>query len=128
LSVGESDLLDLHGRAAIVSVKPIVSDSGEIEQEPGAENLHVAVRYLDGELLSELATDYQFENLAFVRTPVVGAGVSNVTLRSGSGQTIGHFQWEPFTPGASVIQAVYPVVLLVGVSAFLLMSFLGHAI
>lgn len=92
LSVGESDLLDLHGRAAIVSVKPIVSDSGEIEQEPGAENLHVAVRYLDGELLSELATDYQFENLAFVRTPVVGAGVSNVTLRSGSGQTIGHFQ------------------------------------
>lgn len=128
LSVGESDLLDLHGRAAIVSVKPIVSDSGEIEQEPGAENLHVAVRYLDGVLLSELATDYQFENLAFVRIPVVGAGVSNVTLRSGSGQTIGYFQWQPFTPGASVIQAVYPVVLLVGVSAFLLMSFLGHAI
>lgn len=128
LSVGESDLLDLDGRAAIVSIKPIVSDSGEIEQEPGTENLHVAVRYLDGVLLSELATDYQFENLAFVRTPAVAADVSNVSLRSGSGQTIGYFQWHPFTPGASVIQAVYPVVLLVGVSAFLLMSFLGRAI
>lgn len=113
LSIGESELLDIDGRAANVSVKPIVSDSGEIEQEPGSEDLHVAVRYLDGVLLSELSTDYQFENLAFVRTPAVAHDLSNVALRSGSGQTIGYFQWHPFRPGGSVIQAVYPVVFLV---------------
>ena len=128
LSIGESELLDIDGRAANVSVKPIVSDSGEIEQEPGSEDLHVAVRYLDGVLLSELSTDYQFENLAFVRTPAVAHDLSNVALRSGSGQTIGYFQWHPFRPGGSVIQAVYPVVFLVGVSTFLLMGFLGRTI
>ena len=128
LSIGESDLLDVEGRAAIVSVKPIVSDSGEIEQTPGTENFHVAVRYLDGVLLTELAQDYQFQNLEFVRTPTADADVSSVPLQSGSGELIGYFQWQPFTPGASVIQAVYPAILLVGVSAFLLMSVLGLAI
>ncbi len=37
LSLGESDLLDLNGRAAIFSLKPIISDSGEIEQESGSQ-------------------------------------------------------------------------------------------
>lgn len=128
LSIGESDFLDIAGRAAIISIKPIVSDSGEIEQEPGAENLHLAVRYLDGVLLSELAQDYQFQNLSFVRSPTDGAEVSSVPLSSASGQTIGYFQWRPFTPGAGVIEAVSPVIIVVGLSAFLLMSFLGHAI
>ncbi|WP_168801258.1 diguanylate cyclase domain-containing protein [Rhizobium rhizophilum] len=49
-------------------------------------------------------------------------------LRAKSGELIGYFQWQPFTPGASVIKSVYPVILLVGGSALLLMSFLGHAI
>lgn len=128
LSIGESDLLDLNGRAAIFSLKPIISDSGDIEQEPGAENLHLAVRYLDGVLLSELAQDYQFQDLTFVRQPIDGADKSSVALLSASGHTIGYFQWQPFNPGASVIQAVSPVIVVVGLSAFLLMSFLGHAI
>lgn len=128
LSIGESDLLDLGGRAAIVSVKPIVSDSGEIEQTPGTEDFHVAVRYLDGVLLSELGQNYQFEDLSFVRTETLSAAVSSVPLKTRSGAVIGYFEWQPFTPGASVIEAVYPVILLVGCSAFLLMGFLGHAI
>ncbi len=128
LSIGESDLLDLNGRAAIFSLKPIISDSGEIEQEPGSQNLHLAVRYLDGVLLSGLAQDYQFQELSFVRKPTGGADNSSVALRSASGHTIGYFQWQPFSPGASVIQAVSPVIVVVGLSAFILMSFLGHAI
>jgi diguanylate cyclase (GGDEF)-like protein len=88
----------------------------------------VAVRYLDGILLSELAQDYQFQDLAFVRKPTDGTDSSSVALRSASGQTIGYFQWQPFSPGASVIQAVSPVIVVVGLSAFLLMSFLGRAI
>lgn len=126
LSIGESDLLDISGRAAIASVKPIVSDSGEIVQEPGSEYVHVAIRYLDGVLLRQLAADYQFAGLEFVRTPEPGS--STVALRSTNGGAIGYFQWQPFTPGSSVISAVYPVILVVGFSAFCLMSFLSHAI
>lgn len=128
LSIGESDLLDLNGRAAIVSVKPIVSDSGEIEQTPGTENLHIAVRYLDGVLLAELAQNYQFQDLVFVRPSTQTSEGSRVPLRAKSGELIGYFQWLPFTPGASVIKSVYPVILLVGVSVLVLMSILGHAI
>lgn len=128
LSIGEDDLLDIRGRAAIVSAKPIVSDSGEIEQEPGMQHVHVAVRYLDGILLQQLEADYLFNNLAFVRTPAAEGGHSSVALRSSSGETIGYFQWQPFSPGSSVIRAVYPVILLVGLSVFTVMSFLCQGI
>lgn len=128
LSIGEDDLLDIRGRAAIVSAKPIVSDSGEIEQEPGMQHVHVAVRYLDGILLQQLEADYLFNTLAFVRTPAAEGGHSSVALRSSSGETIGYFQWQPFSPGSSVIRAVYPVILLVGLSVFTVMSFLCQGI
>ena len=39
---------------AIVSVVPIISDTGNVPQMPGTESLHVAVRYLDARLLSKL--------------------------------------------------------------------------
>lgn len=128
LSIGESDLLEIAGRAAIVSAKPIVSDSGEIVQEPGTEYIHVAVRYLDGVLPQRMAEDYQFEDLAFERELGANGSLSSVTLQSRSGETVGYFTWKPFTPGASVIRAVSPVILLVGLSTFCLTSLLFHGI
>ncbi|MBB3527087.1 CHASE4 domain-containing protein [Rhizobium sp. BK456] len=66
LSIGESDLTYVGRRPAIVSVKPIVSDTGDIEQPPGQQNLHVAVRFLDRSFVSEIGADYQFaENAVF---------------------------------------------------------------
>ncbi|WP_245440447.1 CHASE4 domain-containing protein [Neorhizobium sp. T25_13] len=35
LSIGESDLVHVGGRPAVVSVKPIISDTGKIEQRAG---------------------------------------------------------------------------------------------
>lgn len=128
LSIGESDLLNIDGRAAIVSAKPIVSDSGEILKDPGTEHMHVAVRYLDGILLRQLAADYQFDDMAFVRVADVADGLSTVALRSNSGNLLGYFQWRPFRPGSSVIRAVSPTILVVGLAAFGLMSFLCQGI
>jgi len=58
LSPGAADLAVVGGHPAIVSVKPIVSGTGSIEQEPGAEFLHVSVRFLDGSFIEGLARDY----------------------------------------------------------------------
>ena len=50
------------GRPAIVSVKPIVSETGDIAQVPGSEYLHVSLRYLDGSFLKTL-TDQKFQEM-----------------------------------------------------------------
>ncbi|KQW26391.1 diguanylate cyclase [Rhizobium sp. Root274] len=127
LSIGQSDLLNIAGRAAVVSVKPIISDTGDIAQVPGSENLHISIRYLDGTLLQRLSQDYLFRNLVFVRSATLGTKTATVPLRSKSGAAIGFFEWEPFSPGSSVIQAVLPIIVVIGLSAFSLMACVGHA-
>lgn len=128
LSIGESDLSTIAGRAAIVSVKPIVSDSGEIIQNPGDEYLHVAVRYLDGKLPGRIAEDYRFADLGFSRSTGGDTRHSSVALTSNSGETIGYFRWLPFSPGSSVLSDVYPIIILVGLLTFCLMSLLFHTL
>ncbi len=81
------------------SVKPIVSDSGEIEQVPGSEALHVAVRFLDRDLPAEIGKEYEFEDLQFSRTRTQDPQLSVIPLASASGEIIGYFQWRPFRPG-----------------------------
>ena len=53
-----TNLVTIEARPALASVVPIVSDTGEIEQEPGTEYFHISVRFLDGSLLSYLAEQY----------------------------------------------------------------------
>ncbi|RVG04109.1 EAL domain-containing protein [Sinorhizobium meliloti] len=125
LSIGESDLVRIGGRPAIVSVKPIVSDTGDIVQEPGKEFLHLAVRFLDGDLLTHLGEDYGFEDLRFSVLPELGRQRSYVPIVSSSGETIGYFSWLPFRPGADVMKATAPVLLVAGALLFTLTSALS---
>nr|OAP92749.1 diguanylate cyclase [Rhizobium leguminosarum] len=109
LSIGESDLKIVDGRPAIVSVKPIVSDTGDLEQQPGQENLHVAVRFLDGTFPSSIGSQYQFEDMHFTRL-VNDRGHADVPLTSSKGDTIGYLCWTPFRPGATVRNETLPAV------------------
>ncbi len=128
LSIGEADLTFVGARPAIVSVKPIVSDTGEIEQEPGQENLHVAVRYLDGNLSAEIAREYEFADLQFTTARPVDPDRSFVPLTSRAGALIGFFHWQPFRPGHHVAQATVPALLLALVAIFSASSLAGGAI
>ena len=60
LSAGASEISTLGGRPAIVSVKPIVSDSGNITQTVDETYLHVSIRYLDKSFIADLERDYLF--------------------------------------------------------------------
>lgn len=111
LSIGSTEIAIVNGRPAIVSVKPIVSDSGEIEQEPGREALHVAIRYLDSDFLDHLERDYLLENLRFVGAVDTADRGSSVVLADGSGKAIGYFTWTPYRPGSTVLNRVAPVML-----------------
>lgn len=116
LSPGASEILTLNGRPAIVSVKPIVSDTGDISQKADETFLHVAVRYLDATFISELARDYLFTGLRYATSLERQAGEHLYPLKSSYGQTIGYFVWKPYLPGTTVLSQIAPT--LVGIALF----------
>ena len=118
LSPGVADILIADGHPAIVSVKPIVSDSGEIAQVPGEEFVHISVRHLDGSFLAKIRTDYGIDGARFVWTNSPGPGESVQPLRSRNGKVVGFVNWRPFAPGAIVFTRLAPVLLL----AFLILG------
>ncbi len=112
LSIGESDFAMVDGHPAVVSVKPILSDTGAVTPKPGAQALHVAVRYLDSDFLGMLQAKYLLDDVQFRQQEV--AGHSSSPLMSASGKTIGYFVWKPFRPGHAVFRRVMPSILLCG--------------
>ncbi|WP_274426650.1 putative bifunctional diguanylate cyclase/phosphodiesterase [Chelativorans sp. YIM 93263] len=111
LSPGEADLTVVRGHPAVVSVKPFVSDTGNLEQTPGEEFLHVAVRYLDGEFVRELERDYLFEGMRFAWSDNSREGEASLPLLAGSGNIIGYFIWQPYRPGLAMLSKLVPVLL-----------------
>ncbi|WP_159591545.1 putative bifunctional diguanylate cyclase/phosphodiesterase [Chelativorans xinjiangense] len=111
LSPGATDLMVVEGHPAIVSVKPIISDTEEIEQTPGEEYLHIAVRYLDGDFVAELEGDYLFEGMRFAWDEDAGEGEEALPLTAASEEVIGYFIWRPYRPGAAVLSRLAPVLL-----------------
>jgi diguanylate cyclase (GGDEF)-like protein len=113
LSPGVSDLAVLRGRPAIVSLKPIVSDSGDIVQKPGNETIQVSIVYLDKDYFSRIGADYGLSHASYRLVPSNSADETSVPLTTATGRTIGYLVWSPFTPGKSVIRLVGPILLLV---------------
>ncbi|MEH0295971.1 bifunctional diguanylate cyclase/phosphodiesterase [Agrobacterium sp. CCNWLW71] len=128
LSIGESDLTYVGRRPAVVSVKPILSDTGEIEQQAGEENQHVAVRFLDRDFPSEIGNEYQFAEMQFTTEMPRDKRHSHIALTSKSGKVIGYFNWHPFEPGRRVLQATLPVIGLAVTGIFIAASLAGDAI
>ncbi|WP_238995169.1 putative bifunctional diguanylate cyclase/phosphodiesterase [Sphingomonas solaris] len=108
LSDGASDLGMVAGRPAIVSVKPIVSDTGRIRQAAGSEFLHVSVRFLDRSFLTRLAGAYWFRDVRFAPPGELRPGEIGVPLRSADGVLLGRIAWRPFEPGARVLGRLAP--------------------
>ncbi|WP_233503444.1 putative bifunctional diguanylate cyclase/phosphodiesterase [Sphingomonas psychrotolerans] len=105
---GASTMAMVRGRPAIVSVKPILSETGEITQRPGSEHLHLSVRYLDGNFLTDLAADYGVEAPRFVTMPSARAAIP---LWSAEHRLIGYIEWQAFRPG-HVVKRHMAIVLL----------------
>lgn len=125
LSIGESDITSIDDRPAIISLKPIISDSGDVEQVPGREFIHIAVRFLDGSFLDAIGRDYLFENLQFARVGETGEIQSRAELRALSGALIGYLTWTPFRPGTAVLNSATPTLAGIAVSLLALMGLLA---
>ena len=120
-TIGASDIALIGGRPAIVSVKPIVSETGDIAQAPGSEYLHVSLRYLDGSFLKTLSELYGIDH------PHVSAhpnGKAFMPLRAADGRTIAYLGWTPFTPGEQVENKMVPVLFLAFIAIGVLIGLL----
>ncbi|AMY04056.1 EAL domain-containing protein [Mesorhizobium ciceri] len=113
LTIGASDMVVISGHPAIVSIKPVVSDSGHIAQVPGQEFLHVAVRYLDGSLLASLRQDYLLDDAHFSWSNMLSSEEASYPLVGRSGSTVGFFVWQPYRPGAFVLFQLVPTLVVV---------------
>ncbi|MEO6359290.1 MAG: EAL domain-containing protein [Sphingomicrobium sp.] len=111
LSPGVTEVVTLAGRPAIVSVKPIVSDSGNIEQAVGTESVHLAVRRLDGTFVDKLGRDYLFSGVRFSWRANLSAGEAAFPWRSSAGKTVGYLIWKPFRPGSQFLEKTIPWLL-----------------
>ena len=128
LTIGESDITQINGHPAIVSVKPIVSDTGDIEQTPGQQNLHVAIRYLDGSFPLEVGNEYQFSEMTYEAVWALTDDRVFIPLEMRSGDVVGYLSWRPFQPGKSVLHATLPSVGVIAALIFIATIALTNAI
>lgn len=103
---GASDIAVVAGRPAILSIKPIMPETDASPDRPGAQYLHISVRYLDGTFLGELSRDF---GIAGARFSGAAAGPASLPLRNKTGQAIGYIAWSPFAPGEEVERSLIPV-------------------
>jgi len=128
LSIGEADVSRIGNRSAVVSIKPLMSHTGNVVQAPGTEFLHVAVRFLDGDLPAEIGHEYAFSDLRFTRDQPSETGAAFIPLTSRDGTPAGFFRWAPFQPGNDVLRATVPVLLVTFGTLFAGASLAGHAL
>ncbi|MCG6856495.1 MAG: EAL domain-containing protein [Salaquimonas sp.] len=126
LSPGSADFAVVRGHPALVSVKPIISDTGDIEQVPGKEYVHIAIRFLDGSLLDELNRDYLFQGPRFSWHNLHGSNEATHPINYADGDTFGYFIWQPYRPGAAVLKQITPV--LIGVAVLALGTIIGFMV
>lgn len=106
LTPGVADLALVAGHPSIVSVKPIISESGKIHQTPGKEFVHVSVRRLDGNFMTRLSEQYGFEHARFTPQADYAGSDSSVPVTAGDGKIIGWIVWTSFRPGSAVLRQV----------------------
>lgn len=107
-TVGVRDREIIDGRPAIISIKPVVSESGRVLQTAGSEYLHVSVRYLDGSFLEQMAQEFGMEEARYSRTRVAPA---SMRMTNAAGEEIGYIAWVSFAPGKTVEKQMLPALL-----------------
>lgn len=105
---------------AIVSVVPIISDTGGIPQIPGSESLHVAVRYLDATFAQQIGGPVELQDVAFTTAPPAG-GLAGIPVTGPSGEKVAWLVWQPEQPGLILLKRMLPVLLASGLAVALLL-------
>jgi diguanylate cyclase (GGDEF)-like protein len=103
------DLRQVGGRPAIISIVPLTSDTGKIEQPTGSEFLHLAVSYLDQSVATSVGQQYMLDDTAFTSEPMNSPDYTVYPITSKAGRFITFFEWKPYRPGKVMLEQTGPV-------------------
>jgi diguanylate cyclase (GGDEF)-like protein len=117
-------LRSVDGIPSLVSVAPIISDSGTIVQDPRTIYLHVSIVRLDADYAKRLGTQYQVPDAKFSLYPETSAGL--LPLTDSSGRFISFLQWTPDLPGRDLLNRTLPVIAAAFLVAALVAAVLAH--
>jgi diguanylate cyclase (GGDEF)-like protein len=106
-----TDFVTIRGMPSIVSISPIVSETGNIIQPPGTEPMLVTVVRLDIDYELRLIEKFQLEAGRFTSTPG-GEGFSTLPITNRAGRIVTFYEWQPYRPGDTLLQRTTPALAL----------------
>lgn len=112
-SIGVGDYIYVSGQPAALSIKPIISDSGRLDQPSSAIRVHVAIQYLEGDVIDKVGKSHVLQDLKWVPAAAVSPEAASISLRSDAGDAVIDFQWTPSRPGKRLLASLSPVLGLV---------------
>jgi diguanylate cyclase (GGDEF)-like protein len=119
------DVKDIDGVPAVVSVVPIITQTGAMPQARGTEYLHLVIDYLDQNFVDALNRTYPFDGARFARTAVPDDKYVGQPVLDRSGRVAAMFEWLPSRPGTILLTKTLPILglgfLVAGTLVFFLL-------
>lgn len=106
-----TDLAMIEGKAAMVGMTPILGESSDVVVPPGKAFTHVAIRFLDESLATELMDEYLIEGARFGSDDSTRPGEVALPLTNKAGEIVAWFKWQPERPGAQILAETAPAML-----------------
>jgi diguanylate cyclase (GGDEF)-like protein len=103
-----ADYMRIDSQPAIVSVTPIVSDTGNLSQRAGREAVLISVVHLGPQLGQRLIDRYMTEFGNFNATPASTPGLASFAVQSRAGRIVAFFEWQPYRPGNDLLVRTAP--------------------
>ena len=121
-----SDLVRVEGIPALVSVTPIISDTGNLRQAHGSEYLHISMVHLDADYAKRLSDEYLIPDVSFVDFASNAPDRAVLPLVNSAGRFVTFFEWTRFSPGKAMLMQTIPAIagafLVAFIIAFILLD------
>ncbi len=121
-----TQLQNLSGVPSMVSLVPIISDSGTVPQEKGTEYIHIAFVHLDDDFAARIRDRYKIDGAAFQRAAASVQHGAAIPLADPAGRFMSFFQWTPSLPGRDLLAQTLPVIGTAFLLGAIVTSILSH--
>ncbi|SFV36921.1 diguanylate cyclase (GGDEF) domain-containing protein [Devosia crocina] len=100
------------GRAAIVSMRPVLPSDATLVQASGEEYLHVSMIDLGARIAEAIGTKFEVDDLRFERELAADRGRIAAPVLDKAGRIVGFFSWQPYEPAFQLIWETGPGMVL----------------
>jgi diguanylate cyclase (GGDEF)-like protein len=115
------------GRPAIVAAFAVGPGKEPPQSLDGSAPIVLSVKFIDREVLSDLAAQLRLDHLRIVGDEPAAASKYSYALPDPSGRVIARFAWTPKKPGAEIVDSVVPFIAVALAGFALLAAFvLGY--